>query len=262
MDRMSFIPGSAAREEIVDSRGQISITRDVAADYVDEFEPSIIAGPGGNILYAVLLSALSVGDKLDIYSGLRDYNEGEERDPGGELVGFTWAVLTEASGREKKLWEVGRRTARMDERFATDAFNLYRSSLAHFQNAAMPDTVAYTPPTDLPPEMDISLALSPSNLGYCSGIMFYFVVYSNSAPSRPDFFNSPRWLSRPMRAYDALVLSALLTLAVGAPPLVFAVIQDDKKLGAMPEGFERAVYGKTRDGPAALPSSGNVLVVL
>lgn len=261
MDRMSFIPGTEAREEIVNAEGHLSITRDAVGGYVDEFAPSLVSGPGGNILYSVLLATLSVGDKLDIYTGLRDYNEGEEKDPGGELVGFTWVTLTEANGAERKLWEVGRRTSRMDERFAIDAFNLYRASLSSFKNAGPPEMRAFAPPTDRPPEMDISRAFSPSNLAFCSGIMFYFVVFSNSAPSRPDFFNSPRWLSRPMRAFDALVMSALLTLAVGAPPLVFAVVQDFERLGVMPESFNRIVYAETPEGSMAFPAEGISIVL-
>jgi hypothetical protein len=57
-----------------------------------------------------------------------------------------------------------------------------------------------------------------------------------SGASQPQFWTSNRWLSRPMRAFDALLLSALMTLAVGAPPLVFAIFQNSDppgNLGAM-----------------------------
>jgi hypothetical protein len=63
-----------------------------------------------------------------------------------------------------------------------------------------------------------------------------------SGASQPQFWTSNRWLSRPMRAFDALLLSALMTLAVGAPPLVFAIFQNSDppgNLGAMPQRFER-----------------------
>jgi hypothetical protein len=263
MDRMSFIPGREAREEIEEAGGHISMSRDAVIDFLDSVAtPRIFGPPGGSTLYLALLACLSIGDKLDIYYGLRDYEEGEERDPGGELVGFTWAVMTESSGKERKLWEVGRRSLKIDDRFAVDAFNLYRTTLGSFQKAHVPQPRSYNPPVDLPSELDISRSLSPSNLYYCSGIMFYFVVFSSSAPSRPDFCTSPRWLSRPMRAYDALLLSGLLTIVVGAPPLVFAVVQRSGGLGVMPQDFERAVYVSMLDDQGEFVAEGNIAIVM
>lgn len=263
MDRMSFIPGREAREEIEEAGGHISMTRDAVLDFLDSVAlPNLLGPPGGNILYATLLASLSVGDKLDIYYGLRDCKEGEEVDPGGELVGFTWATVTESGGMEKKLWEVGRSSPKADHGFALDAFNLYRATLGSFQKAQVPQGKPYNPPTDLPSELDISRALSPSNLYYCSGTMFYFVVFSSSAPSRPDFCSSPRWLSRPMRAYDALLLSALMTLAVGAPPSVFAVLQRSDSLGVMPEDCERVVYALTPNDDPEYVAPGNIRIVI
>lgn len=46
-----------------------------------------------------------------------------------------------------------------------------------------------------------------------------------------------------MRAFGALVLSALMTLAVGASPLISALVQNNEpaeNLGAMSQKFERA----------------------
>jgi hypothetical protein len=175
----------------------------------------------------------------EIYYGLQDYGEGS--DPGWD--GSTWATVAESSGRERKLWEVGRETPDMDENFPLIAFNLYRATLGHFQGVQQfPAEWPYTIPTDLPSDLDISHALSSLNLYNKSGVMFYFVVFSSSVPSQPQFWTSTRWLSRPMRAFDALLLSALMTLAVGAPPLVFAVFQNNEppgNLGAMQRRFER-----------------------
>ncbi|PHH90270.1 hypothetical protein CDD83_4105 [Cordyceps sp. RAO-2017] len=67
--------------------------------------------------------------------------------------------------------------------------------------------------------------------------MWYFVDLS-PAPGA----GQPVVLSRPMRSLDALVLSALMALVRGAPPLVFGVSNVDKTTLEIPEGFVRAEF--------------------
>jgi hypothetical protein len=61
-----------------------------------------------------------------------------------------------------------------------------------------------------------------------------------------------------MRAFDPLILSALFTLAVGAPPLVFAVLQGPEGAGEIPESFGRTSYA---DAPDVQLGQGKVWIV-
>ncbi|KAK2785330.1 hypothetical protein FQN52_008527 [Onygenales sp. PD_12] len=271
MDRMSFIPGAPAREAIENASGRIFTTRIGALDYADEFILKCPSGPQP-LLYQLFLAMLSDGDELEIKFGLRDPTNTEEDDPAGELIGHTWALLKDANGGEKLLWEVGRKTAPISDADAAKAFNAYRQLLGTYQHqqqeqqaeqAHTHGMMPISPPTQIPtniplptpsppppsagPVRSISRALSPSNLYFAAGVMFYFVDLSMVPPSRPEFYHTPLHLSRPMQAFDALLLSALVTVAIGAPPLVFAVLQGNEGLGEMPGSFGRAVYARAPD---------------
>lgn len=253
MDRMSYIPGAEARREVEDANGHIFFTKETALDYVDEF---LSGGPP--ILYQVALASLSDGDRVDIkfdVLGPDDAGEG----PGGE--GFSWATVTESSGDEKLLWKSAPGTESLSPQLAVEAFNFYRNGLADFKNEPTPERAVL--PRGIPPQQPlsnttISCAFSAKNIQHASGIMFYFVMLSTSAPSRADYFDVSARLSRPMRAFDALVLSAMLTLAVGSPPLVFAVLQSTDRLGEMPGSFQVRPCAFV---PGCLPEDGTVSIV-
>jgi hypothetical protein len=91
--------------------------------------------------------------------------------------------------------------------------------------------------------------------------MFCFVAISTSAPSRPDFLESDPQLSRPMRAFDAFILASFLTLAMGAPALVFAVIEDSDHIGEMPDSFRQGFFADYRDSKTK-PSGRNIIHML
>jgi hypothetical protein len=259
MQRMSFIPGPDAREYIHEVKGRLIVDHGALIALADDFIMNCPSGPN-SLLYQICLSALSRNDTIDIHFGLRDVGEGERKDEDGELVGHTWAihntVLENGEKRSKTLWDVGRDSPLQSLEVANRAFLQYQYALAQHQEVVVPPP----PPLQLmrPPAIPrkdeegrpphISRALSPSNLYYKSGIQFYFVELCMSAPGRPDYFSSdgtwaPSQLSRPMRSYEALQLAAVLTAAIGAPPLVFAVRQSiPKSLGKMPVGYLQRGY--------------------
>ncbi|PGH16706.1 hypothetical protein AJ79_01579 [Helicocarpus griseus UAMH5409] len=273
MDRMSFVPGTPALDAIENANGRIYTTRAGAIDYANEFILKCPSGPQP-LLYRLFLTMLSDGDELEIKFSLRDPTRTEHDDPAGELVGHTWAVLKAATGGEKLLYEVGRKTDPISDVDAAKAFNGYRKLLAVFHTSStgmsLMDTCPPTNPIDIPlppprlpppataPIRSISRALSPSNLYFAAGAMFYFVDLSMVAPSRPEFFSTPLHLSRPMQAFDALILSALVTLAIGAPPLVFSVLQANECLGVMPDAYGRAAYALA---PECRPEGGRIVIV-
>jgi hypothetical protein len=88
--------------------------------------------------------------------------------------------------------------------------------------------------------------------------MFYFVDLSMVAPSQPDFLSTPMHLSRPMPATDALILAAFVCIAIGAPPLVFAVVQNANNLGLMPQSYIRATYALAA---GCSPMDGQIVIV-
>lgn len=266
MDRMGFVPGPDARKEIENAQGRIIFGRQTALDIADEF---LFGGPCclHPTLYALVGACVSEDDQVEINFGLRDPIAWDEVDASGELVGYTWATLTEGQAKRKTvLWEVGRRTAPIHDSLAQRAFNLYRNVLADSQNVPAPAMVPLSSqsPTDssassnssAPPA--ISRALSPSNLYDASGSMFYFVELNTSAPGTQDYPDKPSRISRPMRASDALKLAALLTMATGSPPLVFAVLQSIAGLGKIPETFERRTLALE---PKPEPDEGKVAIV-
>jgi len=260
---MTFIPGKDAREEIHSHKGHLTITHEMVIPIIDDFIMNCPAGPN-SLLYQICGAALSRNDTIDITFGLRNVNaaQDEREDEAGELVGHTWAVhnfvLENGEKRSKTLWDVGRDSPLQTPTVAHRAFSHYQMALARHQNVDAPTPLS-APHNSAPPPKEegrpphISRALSPSNLYENSGIQFYFVELCMSAPGRPDYFDysdptRPRWspsqLSRPMRATDALLLSALLTAAIGDPPLVFAVRQSiPRSLGRMPAGFIQRGYG-------------------
>lgn len=248
MDRMRFIPGPEAKNEVFGAQGHIFFDRQTALGFADEFVLNSPCSHNGNtsVLYQTMLSCLSEGDQVDIWFGLRDADpaKGDEIDPSGELVGHTWATLRTADGKEKHLWEVGRRTPPPSDAQAVRAFNAYRDALAVFRGEQPPQRL---PIPTLPRHTEeqrewngkpvISRALAPSNLYYSSGRTWFFVDLSP-----PGDVQSPPVLSRPMRAFDALILAAIMTLVMEQPPLVFGISNSLDGLGKMPLTFKRAHY--------------------
>ncbi|KAK9438196.1 hypothetical protein VB005_09204 [Metarhizium brunneum] len=230
MDRMALTPGAEAKEELFKAAGHISFQRPTAIAYADEFllrAPQPMAG----ITYQAMLACMSEGDQVDVWFGLRDADPslGHDTLPSGEP---TWT-----------LWEVGRATPSVGDAHAARAFNAYREALARSQGLASPpavpvdaDKARVPPPQNGRPVM--SHALSPANLYYASGRMWYFVDLGPPA----DDVVAPAHLSRPVRAFDALVLSSLMTLVNGKPPLVFALANTTATLGQMPAKYKRVAY--------------------
>ncbi|KJK79241.1 hypothetical protein H634G_05481 [Metarhizium anisopliae BRIP 53293] len=246
MDRMALTPGAEAKDELFKAAGHISFQRPTAIAYADEFllrAPQ----PTTGITYQAMLACMSEGDQVDVWFGLRDADPslGHDTLPSGEPVGHTWAILQSADGKQETstLWEVGRATPSVGDAHAARAFNAYREALARSQGLASPpavpvdaDKARVPPPQHGKPVM--SHALSPANLYYASGRMWYFVDVGPPA----DDVTAPAHLSRPMRAFDALVLSSLMTLVNGTPPLVFALANTTATLGQMPAKYERVAY--------------------
>ena len=252
MDRMSFIPGAEAREEIHKAEGHIFFQRPAALSYADEFlQAPAFAGASESlpVIYQTVLACLSDGDQVDVWFGLRDA-EGQDELPSGEPVGHTWATLKTADGKETPLWEVGRGTPSAGEAHAVRAFNAYRQALAAFKGEQQPsplsipmgEQAAYVP-QQWNGKPAISRALAPANLYYGSARMWYFVELGGSIEAPV--------ISRPMRAFDALILSALMALAQGRPPMVFAVANTMETLGKLPLGYVTAGYeaDKTLERP-------------
>ncbi|KAK5998699.1 hypothetical protein PT974_01081 [Cladobotryum mycophilum] len=257
MDRMRFIPGKEAKDEIFDAKGRIFFSRECAISYADEYvmKAPNLGGSQLSILYQTMLACMSEGEQVDILFGLRspDPAQGQEVYPSGEDVGHTWAILKTPDGKEKHLWEVGRRTPALGDAYAARAFNAYRTAMAGFLGEQPPEPFPIDPSTVTVPgpfndKPVISRALSPSNLYYASSRMWYFIDLSP-----PGDINEPAMLTRPMRAFDALILAACLTLANGTPPLVFAVRNSLEGLGKMPADFTRAYFeaDETLDEPPA-----------
>ncbi|EFY86986.1 hypothetical protein J3459_017602 [Metarhizium acridum] len=240
MDRMAFIPGAEAKDELFKAAGHVFFQRPTAIAYADEFLLKA-AQPMTGITHQAMLSCMSEGDQVDIWFGLRDPEPslGHDMVPSGQPVGHTWAILKSTDGKQETLWEVGRATPSMGDAHAARASNAYREAFARFQELPLPPAVpvdqdkAHVPP----PHNDkpvISHALSPANLYYASGRMWYFV---DLGPA--DDVMAPAHLSRPMRAFDALILSSLMTLVNGTPPLVFALANTTETLGQMPIKYKR-----------------------
>ena len=247
MDRMDFVPGPQAKEQIFNAQGHMFFSRQTALDFADEFIMNAPSGSGDAhlpLLYQTMLACINEGDQVDIWFGLRDPDPtaGQEDLPSGELVGHTWALFKTIDGKERHLWEVSRQTPVAGDAYAARAFNAYREAMARFHGRETPapipvDASLANMPKDFNGKPVISRALSPSNLYYASGRMWYFV---DLAP--PGDIHAPVILSRPMRSFDALALSALLTLALGRPPLVFGISNATDTQGKVPTGYVRASY--------------------
>lgn len=271
MDRMGFIPGPQAKTEIHEAEGRIYFNRAAALDYSDEF---LVNCPGGGLarsphlrfLLQVVGACLSEGDLVDVYFGMREVGAGEREDPGGELIGHTWAVLTHADGRKETVWEVGRDTPFAGEAYAQRAFNGYRQAMGRATNTWIEpiqfkaeeennkdngestaqgeqggdgeqanDEAAW--PTRFRDKAVMSRALAPANLYLASARMWYFVDF---AP--PGQLDEEPVLSRPLRAFDALILSTLVALAYGSPPQVFGVRYKLENIGKVPTGYLRTQF--------------------
>ena len=240
MDRLAFIPGAIQRETIEEANGLIFFDRRTALDFANEFlgqQP---------LLYQTILACMAEGDRVDIKFGLQDPKGPEEEVPSGESVGHTWAIFTEASGKERLLWDVSRESQPIREVDAARAYNAFRAALADHQGvqspAAKPENHSDSIKTVLPGNQAISRVLSPAHLYEASGVIWFFIDLSMTAPCRADHLSTPLRLSRPMNAFDALILTALVTLACDAPPLVFGVFLGDDVRGKMPDQYRTASY--------------------
>ncbi|OAA68977.1 hypothetical protein ISF_03352 [Cordyceps fumosorosea ARSEF 2679] len=266
MDRMSFIPGPKAKAEIHEAEGRIFFNRAAALDYADEFiwpgggggggdlapgSSSSSSSPHAPLLYQLVCACLSEGDLVDVWFGLRgpDAATGEHARPDGEDLGHTWAVLTRAAdGQTQTLWEVGRDTPSPGEAYARRAFDGFRQALAEYQGTTTAAEAALVAekvveedkvwPTMFREKPVASRALAPANLYRASARMWYFVDF---APPDRLLEEAPA-LSRPVRAFDALILSTLVTLAYGAPPLVFGVRYRLENIGRVPAAYLRTRY--------------------
>lgn len=271
MDRIRFVPGQEAKDEIHNAQGRIFFTRPCVLDYADTFiqqVPGGCVGPHLPILYQTMLACLSEGEQVDIVFGLRspDPALGQELYSSGEDVGHTWAIHKTVDGSERHLWEVGRATPAAGEVHATRMFNAYRAAVAGLLGepaptplpvlaAEQPGVVTAGMPGSLHGKPTISRALAPSNLYYASARMWYFIDLSP-----PGDVNTPALLTRPMRAFDALILSACLTLAMGSPPMVFGIRCSLDGLGKMPTGFTRTHF--EADETAAEATAERPLLVM
>lgn len=236
MDRMRFIPGPEAKSEIHNCSGHITVTRQVALNFADEF----LFNDSNPLLYQLVCACLSENDKLDIWFGLRDpdVSKGESVYPSQEEIGHSWAILT-TDGKEKCIWEVGRDTPFVGDAYAARAFNAYREALGTSRGQEVPQPLEIGEQTERPTEFRdkpvMSRALAPSNLFHAAGRMWYFIDLATTSEA-----SEPAVLSRPLRAYDALILASLVTLANGSTPLVFGVRYILQNIGTMPQGYVRA----------------------
>ncbi|EGE78717.1 hypothetical protein BDBG_09253 [Blastomyces gilchristii SLH14081] len=215
---MPFVPGTTALVAIENANGRILTNRTGAIDFPNQFILTCPSSPQP-LLYQRFLTMLNAGDQLEVNFSLREPTTTEEHDPAGELIGHTWAILKPSRGSEKLLFEVGRKTEPTSDAEAAKAFNGYRKLLATFQYGVQgtcssmlvsaagatwpPMGIPLPPPPRQPmptaaPIRSISRALSPSNLYFATGVMFYFVDLSMAAPSRPEFYETPLHLSEPM----------------------------------------------------------------
>ncbi|KAL2363521.1 hypothetical protein RJZ56_003562 [Blastomyces dermatitidis] len=215
---MPFVPGTTALVAIENANGRILTNRTGAIDFPNQFILTCPSSPQP-LLNQRFLTMLNAGDQLEVNFSLREPTTTEEHDPAGELIGHTWAILKPSRGSEKLLFEVGRKTEPTSDAEAAKAFNGYRKLLATFQYGVQgscssmlvsaagatwpPMGIPLPPPPRQPmstaaPIRSISCALSPSNLYFATGVMFYFVDLSMAAPSRPEFYETPLHLSEPM----------------------------------------------------------------
>lgn len=260
MDRMAFIPGAEAKDEMFKAEGHIFFQRSTASAYCDEFLATAL-GQVSSITFQTMLACLSEGDQVDIWFGLRDpdQSKGQEELASGEPVGHTWAVLNTADGRKQTLWEVGRATPAAGEAHAARAFNAYRDALAFFKDEEPPPHVPVdVNQANMPAEFNgkpvISHALAPANIYHASSRMWYFIDLGPLGE-----LHTPACLTRPMRAFDALILAALMTLVNGSPPLVFGIANTMETIGKVPGGYVRATYEEDK---TLSRSSDTPLVVL
>lgn len=258
MDRMSFIPGPQAKAEIHDAEGRLFFDRAAALDYADEFiwnapNGGLARSPHMRLLYPLVGACLSEGDRVDVWFGLRkpDTEDGEQVYASGEDIGHTWAVLTHADGRTQTVWEVGRDTPCPGEAYGKRAFDGYRQALAEYEEVStLPPSNSVEEaekeeegegkeewPTTFREKPVASRALAPANLYHASARMWHFVDF---AP--PGSLDEAPVLSRPVRAFDALILSTLVALAYGTPPQVFGVRYRLENIGQMPLAYLRTPY--------------------
>jgi hypothetical protein len=254
MDRMSFIPGAQAREEIFAAQGRITADRACALDFAETF---ILPAGAPPHVYQAALAALSAHERIEISFSLQP---GEEMES-GELPGVTTAELVDLdSGARTLLWEVGRRTELLGDAHAERAFRAYQRKLAAHLGTPVPgpaddeDTVLAAPPAAA---TTISRALAPTTLYHWSGLMFFFIDVG-----APPGSSAPPALTRPLRAFDALVLAALLALVWRRAPTVLCVAQHAGRLGHMPLRFRRVTCVDAEDAWPAEDDEGGISIVV
>jgi hypothetical protein len=219
-----------------DCNGLIFFGRQGAVDFADEF----IFPSGQNILYQTVAAALSEGDKVDITFELKE-NEDEDL----EDEGTTKAIFTDqTTGRKKVLWEVSNTSEGLREVQIERAYNAYRNALSTHLGVPPPLPLrgSETMTSEAESRTLISRALSPSNILQVSGASWYFVELSAVPTSSPEYRSASATLTRPMRAFDALILTSMITLAFGSPPLVFAIRPGMGRFGKMPQSFKRLKF--------------------
>ncbi|KIM90599.1 hypothetical protein PILCRDRAFT_84538 [Piloderma croceum F 1598] len=196
---MSFVPGADAR----------------AVDYANEY----IFPSGQNILYQTVSAALSEGDEVDITFELK-----ENEDMALEDERTTKAIFTDkTTGKKKVLWEVSNTSDGLGDAQIERAYNAYRKVLVAHLGVSPPPLLQDCGPTasaagSLTP---VSRALSPSNILQVSGGSWFFVELSAVPTSFPEY---PTAFATLTRAFDALILTSMITLAFDSPPpLVFAI---------------------------------------
>jgi hypothetical protein len=231
-----------------DCDGHIFFGRLGAIDYADEY----IFPTGQNILYQTVGAALSQGDEIDITFELK-----EDENDDLEEEGTTKAIYTDqATGRKKVLWEVGKTNEGLMEAQMVRAYNAYRNAMAGHLGVQQPSPLqGSTPITPDESRAPISRSLSPSNILKVSGAVWYFVELSAVPTSSPEYSTARAVLTRPMRAFDALILTSIITLAFDSPPIVFAVRPGKGRFGKMPQSFQtlkfqpRYTDEKENEGP-------------
>jgi len=243
MDRMSFVPGADARIQIEECGGRIFFGRKAAIDYGDTF----IFPSGQNILFQTSMVALSEGDEIEITF---DLWEAEDEGEDVEDAGSTKATFTDqTTGKTKVLWEVGDKDVGLSDQQIGRAYNAYHRAMAAHLGVPPSDAQGSNALITSGSSSSVSCALSPSNILLASGGMWYFVELSAVPTSSPEYSTAHAVLTRPMRAFDALVLTSIITLAFGSPPLVFGIRPGRGMFGKLPQNFERLKLPRRYETP-------------
>eukprot|EP01094_Clydonella_sp_ATCC50884_P020905 TRINITY_DN4458_c0_g1_i4.p1 TRINITY_DN4458_c0_g1~~TRINITY_DN4458_c0_g1_i4.p1 ORF type:complete len:306 (+),score=58.19 TRINITY_DN4458_c0_g1_i4:196-1113(+) len=217
MDRMQFVPGAAAREELESANGCMAIPRAAALDYAERY----LVRAGSN-LYQLALAALSEGEVLEIVWD-------DER--------IAASVKASDGSRTKEVWQRRNNSSGGVAGWAPFCFDRYRAALAEFRGQPEPPAPVHSADDDMPLIDSVSRVFCPSELLNSAGAAWYFIVLATAPPVDVASGRAPCVLSEPMRAFDALVLFSILTHVLSFTPVCFSVVQDHA-IGQMPSGFK------------------------